>query len=264
MREPQTTAATRRSTQSHYDRYPFGFDQEEILAEKLEGRVMGAAIRQVAPSDLVMDVGCGASRVARLVQRSSKSRMVGVDLSLGSLRESLPSEPGPLVNGDNLRLPFRDGCADLVVSNGVIHHTPDARASFMELARVTRPGGTLVVSVYNRHSWYYYVYRYLGSMVRGLRRAIGDRGLRWTVFPFFHVSLLVLLPLATRRRLFVPVDASWRLFHDQFTTPQCTFHSFEEIESWAAEAGMICEEQCKEAAHQLATSKLRKRSSACG
>ena len=264
MSEPQTTAAKRRSTQSHYDRYPFGFDQEEILVEKLERRVMGAAIRQVASSALVMDVGCGASRVARLVQRVSKSRTVGVDLSLGSLRESLPSGPGPLVNADNVRLPFRDGCADLVVSNGVIHHTQDPRASFMELARVTRPGGTLIVSVYNRHAWYYYVYRYVGSVVRGLRRGIGDRGLRWTVFPFFHVSPLVLLPLATRRRLFVPVDASWRLFHDQFTTPQCTFHTFEEIESWAGEAGMVCEEQRKEAANQLATSRLRKRGDACG
>jgi hypothetical protein len=68
------------------------------------------------------------------------------------------------------------------------------------------------------------------------------------------------LPLATRRRLFVSVDASWRLFHDQFTTPQCTFHTFEEIESWARDADMICEEERKEAANQLATTRLRKRS----
>jgi SAM-dependent methyltransferase len=264
MNETPRTAVARRRTRAHYDRYPFGFDQKEILAEKLERRLMGEAIRETKASDLVMDVGCGASRVARLVQRTSGARTVGVDLSLASLRESLAADPGPLVNGDNLRLPFRDDCADLVISNGVIHHTPDAKASFMELARVTRPDGTLVVSVYNRHCWYYYVYRYPGAVVRGLRRLIGDRGLRWTVFPFFHVGILILLPLATRRRLVVPVEASWRLFHDQFTTPRCTFHTFEEIARWAEEAGMVHETQRKEAANQLATTRLRKRSGACG
>jgi SAM-dependent methyltransferase len=262
MSDGQTHAALRRETRSHYDRHPFGFDQEAILAEKLERRIMGEAIRRARPSDLVVDVGCGASRVARLVQRSSKARTLGIDLSLGSLRESLPSGPGPVVNGDNLHLPLADGCADLVISNGVIHHTPDPRASFAELARITRPGGTLIVSVYDRRGWYYWVYRYPGAVIRGLRRLIGDRGLRWTVFPFFHLAVLVLLPAATRRRLFVPMETSWNLFHDQFTTPQCTFHTAEEIARWAGEVGLVCEEQRPEAARQLLTSRLRKRDAA--
>ena len=122
---------------------------------------------------------------------------------------------------------------------------------------MTRPGGTLVVSVYDRHGWYYYVWRYVGGCVRWLQRRIGDAGLRITVFPFFHLALLIFLPFATRRRLFVPVESSWSLFHDQFTTPQCTFHTFEELRGWAREAGLDCEEERREAAHQLATVRLR-------
>ena len=249
-------------TRAHYDRYPFGFDQEEILVEKLERRVMGEAIRATRPTDLVLDVGCGASRVARLVRRTSGARTLGIDLSLASLHASRSAAPGPLVQGDNLHLPLRSGCADLVISNGVIHHTPDARAAFGELARVLRPGGTLVVSVYDRRSWYYPVYRFAGGAVRALRRAIGDRGLRVTVFPFFHLAVLVFLPLATRRRLFLPVETSWNLFHDQLTTPRATFHDFEEVAAWAREAGLDCLEQRREAAHQLATTRLRKQGSA--
>ena len=244
------------STRAHYDRYPFGFDQEEILAEKLERRAMGEAIRATRRGDLVLDVGCGASRVARLVRRTSGARTVGLDLSLHSLRASRPAEPGPLVQGDNLRLPFRSGCADLVISNGVIHHTPDAHRAFLELARVLRPGGTLVVSVYDRRSWYRPVYRYAGGLVRALRRAIGDRGLRVTVFPLFHLGLLVFLPLATRRRVFPDAETAWRLFHDQFTTPRASFHSFDEVAGWAAEAGLACAERRREAALQLATLRL--------
>jgi len=249
--------AAREQTRAHYDRYPFGFDQEEILAEKLERRVMGEAIRATRPGDLVLDVGCGASRVARLVRRTSGALAVGLDVSLASLRGGRAAA-GPLVQGDNLRLPFRSGCADLVISNGVIHHTPDAHAAFHELARVLRPGGTLVVSVYDRRSWYYPVYRWFGALVRALQRAIGDRGLRVTVFPLFHLGVLVLLPLATRRWLFLPVETSWNLFHDQLTTPRASFHSFEELRLWAREAGLACVEERSEAAHQLATCRLRR------
>ncbi|MDJ0849850.1 MAG: class I SAM-dependent methyltransferase [Myxococcota bacterium] len=134
----------------HYDEYPFGFDQQEILDEKLERRLMGAAIRATRPQDVVLDVGRGAGRVARLVARTSGARAVGLDLSMASLREAAAAGAGSLARGDNLRLPFRTGCADLVISNGVIHHTPDPAAAFRELARVTREGGRLVVSVYDR------------------------------------------------------------------------------------------------------------------
>jgi SAM-dependent methyltransferase len=254
--------ATLERTRAHYDRHPFGFDQEAILAEKLERRVMGEAIRATRPGDLVLDVGCGASRVARLVRRTSGARTVGVDLSIRSLRASRAAAAGPLVQGDNLRLPLRDGCADLVISNGVIHHTPDARRAFLELARVLRPGGTLVVSVYDRRSWYRPVYRYAGGLVRALRRAIGDRGLRVTVFPLFHLVLLVFLPLATRRRLFPPIETSWNLFHDQLTTPHASFHGFEELAAWAREAGLEGVEERREAARQLATARCVRPSAA--
>lgn len=259
MTGSRATETLRRRTKSHYDRHPFGFDQEEILAEKLEHRVMGEAIRAIrSPNALVVDVGCGACRVARLVQRTSGARTVSVDLSIESLRGARKKNPDPLVNGDNLRLPLRSDSADLVVSNGVIHHTPDAQASFHELARITKPGGTLVVSVYNRHCWYYYVWHTVGAGIRGLRRLIGDAGLRVTVFPLFHVSVVLLLSIVTRRWFALPRETSWNLFHDQFTTPQCTFHSFDEMRSWAREANLECEEERKEAANQLATLKLRK------
>lgn len=257
------TSKRRRETREHYDRYPFGFDEEQILEEKLDHRVMGEAIRELATADAtVLDVGCGACRVAKLVTRISTATTIGIDLSLTSLRSASRGEPGPLVNGDNLSLPFRDGIADLVVSNGVIHHTPDARQSFMELARITRPGGTLVVSVYDRNGWYFWVWHTVGALVRGLRRLIGDRGLRYTVFPFFHVSILLLLSIATRRRFTVPVATSWNLFHDQFTTPQCSFHTFAELREWAEAAGMQWDEERREAANQLATVRLTKRATA--
>ena len=249
--------ALRRRTRDHYDRYQFGFDQEEILQEKLENRVMGEAIRELAVAgSRVADVGCGACRVARLVRRHTPADTINVDLSLQSLRYAQRHDAGPLVVGDNMRLPLRTACADLVISNGVIHHTPDSRASFRELARILKPGGTLVVSVYDREGWYYWVWHYPGALIRALRRLAGDRGLRLCVFPFFRLAVFVLLSIHTRRWFSLPAETAWNLFHDQFTTPQCAFHSFDEVEGWGAEAGLRCVERRREAARQLATLRL--------
>jgi len=245
----------RARTQAHYDRYPFRFDQRAIVREKLENRVMGRAIRALAGrSARILDVGCGACRVAQMVRREAGGgRVVGVDLSLATLRAAARHAPGPLVNADNQNLPLRSGCADLVISNGVLMVTPDAQASFRELARITRPGGTLVVSVYDLRSWYYPVYRYGSPIVRGLRDRIGDTGLRLTLFPLWHVGVLGLLAVALRRPCWLPLEVSWNLFHDQLTTPHCTFHTREELEGWAREAGLRVEEGRREAARQLVT-----------
>jgi SAM-dependent methyltransferase len=254
-----TVDERRAGTRAHYDRYPFRFDQREVLAEKMEKRIMGAAIREVgSPKALVLDVGCGACRVAHMVRDAGKGRVVGVDLSLQTLRAAATHNPDPVVSGDNMHLPIRSGVADLVISNGVIMVTPDARASFGELVRVTRPGGTLVVSVYDRRSWYYPVYRYGGAAVRALRRVIGDVGLKITVFPFFHLGILALMTAVRRRPFWIPIDIGWNLFHDQFTTPHCTFHTSEELAAWAHEEGMVAEVHGREAANQLITFRLRK------
>ena len=197
MSEASFTSRRRRETRAHYDRYPYGFDQDAIVQDKLETRVMGEAIREVVgPDSTVIDIGCGACRVAQMVKQTSGALTVGVDLSLVSLRAARKSAPWSLANGDNLQLPLRDGAADLVISNGVIHHTPNAKQSFMELARITKPGGTLVVSVY-RKGWYYYLFRYAGGPIRWMRKRIGDRGLKLKVLPFEEAKALPFVPDAT-------------------------------------------------------------------
>jgi ubiquinone/menaquinone biosynthesis C-methylase UbiE len=259
MRAETPAETLRARTQAHYDKYPFRFDQQGILDEKMEHRLMGEAIRELGgPGVRILDVGCGACRVAHMVRAAGKGRVIGVDISAEALRAARAHDPGPVGNGDNTRLPLRSDVADLVISNGVIMITPDARAAFDELVRVTRPGGTLVVSVYDRRSWYYPVYRYGGAAVRALQRVIGDGGLRLTLFPPFHLGASLLVSAATRRWLWIPRANAWNLFHDQFTTPHCTFHTAEELREWARAAGMVCEAERREAANQLITLRLRK------
>jgi ubiquinone/menaquinone biosynthesis C-methylase UbiE len=54
-------------------------------------------------------------------------------------------------------LPFPDATFDAIYSFGVLHHIPDIKAAVSEIYRVLKPGGELLVMVYNRSSINYYV-----------------------------------------------------------------------------------------------------------
>lgn len=49
------------------------------------------------------------------------------------------------LRADAKRLPLPDACAGLVTSNSLIHHIPDPRSVFREIARIVRPGGSILI-----------------------------------------------------------------------------------------------------------------------
>ncbi len=69
--------------------------------------------------------------------------------------------------GDAEAIPYFDNSFDLTYSWGVIHHSPDTYKSLAEIVRVTKPGGTIKLMVYNRSSLFAF-YSYLKhSLLRG-------------------------------------------------------------------------------------------------
>ncbi|MEX0849063.1 MAG: methyltransferase domain-containing protein [Candidatus Dependentiae bacterium] len=61
---------------------------------------------------------------------------------------------------DAEHIPYQDNRFDLTYSWGVIHHSPDMEQCLSEIIRVTRPGGTIKLMIYNKHSLFAF-YRYL-------------------------------------------------------------------------------------------------------
>jgi len=49
------------------------------------------------------------------------------------------------LRADAKRLPLPDACAELVTSNSLVHHIPDPRFVFREIARIVRPGGSILI-----------------------------------------------------------------------------------------------------------------------
>ena len=135
------------------------------------------AVRELrlAPGARVVDIGCGTGDLCRVLERSAHGA-VGIDMAAGMLAKA--HTLAPLVRGDALRLPFRDGSIDGAISGFALRNVVDIGACFHEAARVIRPGGRAVFlevseppnPVLRRlHSLYF---RHVVPMVGGL---ISDR-----------------------------------------------------------------------------------------
>jgi demethylmenaquinone methyltransferase/2-methoxy-6-polyprenyl-1,4-benzoquinol methylase len=101
------------------------------------------AVRELrlAPGARVVDIGCGTGDLCRALERSALGA-VGIDMAAGMLAKA--HTLAPLVRGDALHLPFRDGSIDGAISGFALRNVVDIRACFHEAARVIRPGGRAV------------------------------------------------------------------------------------------------------------------------
>jgi demethylmenaquinone methyltransferase/2-methoxy-6-polyprenyl-1,4-benzoquinol methylase len=101
--------------------------------------------------DRCLDVAAGTAVSTEELARSG-AEVVACDFSLGMLRAGR-HRPVPLVAGDALHLPFADGVFDAVTISFGLRNVADTDAALRELARVTRPGGRLVVCEFSQPVW---------------------------------------------------------------------------------------------------------------
>jgi SAM-dependent methyltransferase len=97
-------------------------------------------------------VGCGTGtgEVSLARTRLSQVKLYGVDLLLDRVRQASAATRGMNVRvgyvaGDALHLPFGDARFDSTFCVAVLQHVGDTGAAIAELARVTRPGGRILV-----------------------------------------------------------------------------------------------------------------------
>lgn len=100
------------------------------------------------PDSLLLDVACGGGLLAPHLDGKGY-RHLGIDLSPTAVRVARVHGVTP-VRGDVARLPVADAVADVVVAGEILEHVPDLPGVIAELARVLRPGGTLVVDTIAR------------------------------------------------------------------------------------------------------------------
>ena len=120
------------------------------------------------PGERVLDVGAGTGVSTAELARSG-AYAVGSDISLGMLRAGRRTRPEvPLLAGDALALPFADATFDAVTISFALRNVADPEAALRELARVTRPGGRLVVCEFSHPTNPAFRTVYLSYLMRSL------------------------------------------------------------------------------------------------
>jgi SAM-dependent methyltransferase len=202
-----------------------------------------------APEDLdgklVLDAGCGMGRFSDVASRWGAT-VVGVDLSraVDAARRNLGTrETVHLAQADILRLPFAGATFDVIVSIGVLHHTPDTRAAFERLPRLLKPGGRIAVWVYTAYDGVQWT---MSNLLRRWTWRLPGRALHTlahVAVPKYYVDRLPGIGLASR--LLLPVSmhprAEWRVLDtfDWYSPRYQWKHTYEEVFPWFEAQGLV-------------------------
>ena len=128
-----------------YERAPFpGYPPNDSLVwlRTRAGRGPFARMldRAIAGDAKIVEVGCGTGQLSLYLAHADRT-VVAIDLARPSLLLGADAArrfgiEGVLFVESDLRAPgVREGAFDVVLSFGVLHHTPDPRASFQESGR---------------------------------------------------------------------------------------------------------------------------------
>jgi SAM-dependent methyltransferase len=109
--------------------------------EKMNGQIM-------------LEAGCGMGRFTQIALETG-AEVVSFDLSNAveaNFRNNGDSSCLQIVQASIYDIPLRKESFDKVFCMGVLQHCPDVRAAFMGLLPFLRPGGEIVIDVYQKHT----------------------------------------------------------------------------------------------------------------
>jgi SAM-dependent methyltransferase len=182
-------------------------------------RMLDHAIRGDAR---VLEIGCGTGQMSLYLARASRV-VVAVDLTRAALQMGAQAARRFCLRGvqfieTDLNHPaLRPGSFDVVYSSGVLHHTPDPRAAFARIAQLARPGGMIVLGLYNAFA----------RIPLRLRRAVARlSGYRLIVFD----------PVLRDRKYEPARREAW--LRDQYQHPEEHRHTLAEVQIWFKENGI--------------------------
>lgn len=158
-----------RQARQYYDDFSTSYERERgygyhQMLDDLEVRLT----EEYARGARVLELGCGTGLILERIAKVAKEA-VGIDLSEGMAQRA--RERGLDVHiGSVTDLPFEDESFDVTYSFKVLAHVPDIETAIREAVRVTRPGGHLLLELYNPWSL-----RYLAKKVAGPQPISEDR-----------------------------------------------------------------------------------------
>ena len=103
----------------------------------------------------VLEVGSGSGFNTRFIAEHCRGEVYALDISDAAFTTFENTRDFPnctVIQADLMDAPFREDFFDLVIADGVLHHTPNTRAAVRALYRKVKPGG----------QFFFYLYRKMG------------------------------------------------------------------------------------------------------
>ena len=207
-----------------YEHAPFPGYRARDTIEGLRARAERSEFAKLLDSAIPMDariveVGCGTGQMSLYLARGQRT-VIGADLTRASLTLGAAAAKRfglnrvQFVETDLQHPGLKKGAFDIVYTSGVLHHTADPRASFAQIAKLARPGGMIVVGLYN-------AFARLPLRVR--RVAARASSYRWIPFD----------PVLRDRKCEPERREAW--LRDQYRHPEEHRHTLHEVQDWFAE-----------------------------
>lgn len=141
-----------RSRQSGHPSGPIGrIFGRAMVKDTADANDRALALLDLTAPRTVLEIGFGQGRTAAVLLNAGH-RVLGVDPSATMVKQATARNrpacrngQADLRHGDGTTIPFADNTADAAFSVHTVYFMPDPTATFTEIARVLRPGGTLVI-----------------------------------------------------------------------------------------------------------------------
>jgi SAM-dependent methyltransferase/uncharacterized protein YbaR (Trm112 family) len=183
----------------------------------------------------ILDAGCGNGMLTEhFALKGMQSFGIDYSNSVFSAEANRKNDNVCFLRGDLQQPPFADGFFDIVVSNGVIHHTSNTEHTFHQLASTVKQGG----------SYYIWLYERKGSAMWGAKRRIFDwlrrgvsrmpSGIQNAVVGIFTKSIYSAYKLAGSKLDYETLHVD---MYDSLTPRWRHYHTPEEVSRWYHEAG---------------------------
>lgn len=210
-----------------YERAPFPDYPPRATLSWLRARAerseFARLLDEAIPGDArVVEIGCGTGQMSLYLARADRV-VIGADLTRESLRLGVEAarrfelDHIQFIETDLHHPGLRAGAFDVVYSSGVLHHTPDPGAAFARIVRLVRPGGIIVLGVYN-------------VFARIPLRA------RRFVARLFGYRFIPCDPVLRDRESEPARRKAWT--RDQYQHPEEHRHTLAEVQRWFAENGV--------------------------
>jgi len=208
---------------NHFPGYD-DFDSAASLMDKARRGLFAKLLDDQIPfGTRILECGCGTGQLTNFLSIASRT-VIGTDMCVNSLRMANEFknrnalERAHFYQMNLFRPCFKPETFDLVISNGVLHHTSDPFLAFKSISSLVRPNRYVLIGLYHKY----------GRIVTDLRRL----GFKLTKDRFKFLDLRVTDKGITRAK-----RDSW--FMDQYKNPHESKHTVGEVLQWLDKTGFV-------------------------